>query len=96
MTLTKSEEKREVIGVLDNWANTRNPTMFAVYYKGKQVTISKRRVYLKEGTARAQLYRAFRTMYLGTYPKGNYYHPVHVKEIVDELIKDGIIEIIPI
>lgn len=97
VTLTKEEERDEVIKVLDNWSSTRNPTMFAVYYKGKQITISKRRVYLKEGTARAQLYRVFRgNRYIGTYPNGQYYMVQYGKEIIDEMLKNGTIEIKPI
>jgi len=93
ITLTLQEEKDAFLEELDK-VSIRQVPMFGIYFNGKQVNLSKRRVYKKAGIAKAMLYRYFRTTrYVGNYPNGAYFTPQHSQQILDEMLANGTIEI---
>jgi hypothetical protein len=77
--------------------------MFGIFYKGELIVLSKKRVYMKAGTAKAQLIRYIYRTVNASINSGLNYNDPHYKqhkevrsltvEIIDQLIKDGDIEI---
>lgn len=86
------EVKRAIDEQLDRNEQYATP-LYAIYYKGKQLAISKARVYYHEGRAKAELIRMFKhSIYFnGTYH--NEYDRATVKRHIEDLLKSGELEI---
>jgi len=84
MSNKKIVTKAEVKDTLDKSSSYYTAPLYGIYFNGKPFRASKKRVYLQEGRAKAELIR-----WLEKWDTDRN----SIKEAVNELIKEGIIEI---
>lgn len=91
---TFEEDKKYILKQLEKRSQNTVP-LYGVFVDGKPLMVSKRRVYLHPGRAKSELGRGLTILYIGDYPNGRYYHPTkqNIKKAIEELIKDGKLEI---
>ena len=98
--------KQEIIDVLDKWSQNSymGGEYYGIFFRGKQLIVTKRRIYKQPGRARTELIGTLYQSVNHLLNKGKKWDdPTYIKDfnlikketanLVNDLIKDGIIEI---
>ena len=82
---------RAIDNKLNEYSLNQSP-MYGLFYKGKLLSISTKRIYYQKGRAKTELFRGFKH---SIYYNNNYFrvNQIESKEYIEKLFNDGILEI---